>query len=471
MSDTPIPAAPFETIDALYRAYAGAEPVPGLVMGVVRDGALAHSLALGSADLATGRPVTTRTRFRIASLTKSFTALTVLALRDEGRIGLETPASAYIPELADLRLPTRDSPPIRVRDLIAHTAGFVTDNAWADRRLARARPDWLDDLRGGWPMAAAPGVAFDYANLGYALLGEIIRRVTGAPYDDAVRRLILDPLWMADTTFDPSADAPEGQATGYRREGGGWSPEPPDADGAFAAIGGLWTTAEDFARYCAFLLAAWPPRDAPDAGPVRRATVRELAQGFGPPALRSTSLGLAADAYGGGLMHRIEPRLGARLQHTGGLPGFGAHVVLKPDRGLAVFGFTNRRYAQPLKANEAALEILLAAFPSDETTPSGPLKRCAEALVAAYDAGAFAPLRPLCADNVLSDRSEASREAEIASLRDRFGARASVKIRPRNALAADVALTCERGVLDVVLILAPTFEPAIQELEFAGAGS
>jgi CubicO group peptidase (beta-lactamase class C family) len=461
------PASGFEEIDGLYRKFARSEAGPGLSMAIVRDGETAYALVLGMADIEAERRATTRTLFRIASLTKSFTALTLLSLRDAHLVGLETPIEAYLPELAALPLPTRDSPPIRVRDLLAHTAGFVTDNAWADRRLGRSRADWLNDLRVGWPLARAPGTAFHYANLGYALLGEIIGRIGGQPYEEVVRRRILAPLGMNETTFDPKVGQASDIAAGYRREGEHWAREPTEGHGAFAAIGGLWTTAEDFARYAAFILSAWPPRDAPESGPVRRATVRELAQGYGPPRLTSTPFGPVASVYGAGFVRRVDERLGSRLEHTGSLPGFGAHVVLEPECGAGVFCFTNGGYAYPTGPNEAALGMLLATIPpAAAPVASDAVRHCAEALGSAYEIVDFGPIRPVCADNLLQDRPESQWMAEIAALRARLGAPVGISIRPRHALAAQVEITCEGGLLAAEMILAPSWQPAIQELAF-----
>ena len=142
--------------------------MPGLVYGVVIDGRLVHVKAMGVQDLQTKRPVTADTLFRIASMTKSFTALSILKLRDEGRLSLDASAETYLPEIRNWRYPTEDSPRIRVRDLLTHTAGFVTDDPWGDRQTPLPEADFTRLLLEGVPFTRPPGTAMEYSNLGYA---------------------------------------------------------------------------------------------------------------------------------------------------------------------------------------------------------------------------------------------------------------------------------------------------------------
>src|SRR5689334_24875319 len=117
-------------IDKACTAFAQPENLPGLLAGIVQDGRLAHLTTLGQADREAGRAVTPETAFRIASMTKSTTALAILALRDVGKLTLDGPLSHYIPRLELVAPATRDSAPVTVRHLLTHTAGFVTDDPW-----------------------------------------------------------------------------------------------------------------------------------------------------------------------------------------------------------------------------------------------------------------------------------------------------------------------------------------------------
>lgn len=158
-------------IDRLFRAYATDRKIPGMVWGVVIDNQLALVGSLGVRDRASQAPVTPDTAFRIASMTKSFTALAVLKLRDEGRLSLEDPVSRWIPEFARMERPTRDTPPLIVRQLLSHSAGFPEDNPWGDQQLS-ATDAMLDDwLARGIPFSTPPGTRYEYSNYAFGLLG------------------------------------------------------------------------------------------------------------------------------------------------------------------------------------------------------------------------------------------------------------------------------------------------------------
>ena len=131
----------FPAIDGIFLSYAADKQIPGMVWGIVIDGQLAHVGTFGVQDLSTKTPVTETTVFRIASMTKSFTALAILKLRDQGRLSLEDPVTRWIPEFAKVELPTRDSAPIKVRQLMSHSTGLPEDNPWADQQLAASDED------------------------------------------------------------------------------------------------------------------------------------------------------------------------------------------------------------------------------------------------------------------------------------------------------------------------------------------
>jgi serine-type D-Ala-D-Ala carboxypeptidase/endopeptidase len=171
----------FAEIDAASAAFAEEHKLPGLVAGIVDQGQLVHVTALGMADREAGRPVGSDTAFRIASMTKNMTALAILSLRDAGKVVLDAPLAEYVPQFAAVRPATADSKPVMVRDLLCHVAGFVTDDPWGDRVLGMA-PAGLDELiAAGTLFARPPGLAFEYSNLGYALLGRVLTNVGGEP--------------------------------------------------------------------------------------------------------------------------------------------------------------------------------------------------------------------------------------------------------------------------------------------------
>src|SRR5688572_17603620 len=135
-------AQSFARVDEIFADYALDNHIPGLVYGIVSNGKLIHVRGIGVQDLESRRPVTADTLFRIASMTKAFTALTVLKLRDEGKLQLDAAAEIYVSEMRGWKYPTQDSPRIRVRDLLNHTAGFVTDDPWGDRQTPMAEAEF-----------------------------------------------------------------------------------------------------------------------------------------------------------------------------------------------------------------------------------------------------------------------------------------------------------------------------------------
>ena len=126
----------FPAIDSIYKKYAADNHFPGLAFGLVVDGKLVYTGNYGYTDVEKKIPVTSSSLFRIASMSKSFTAMAILKLRDEGKLNLDDPAYQYIPELKNLKYPTADAPPITIRHLLTHGAGFPEDNPWGDRQLA-----------------------------------------------------------------------------------------------------------------------------------------------------------------------------------------------------------------------------------------------------------------------------------------------------------------------------------------------
>jgi serine-type D-Ala-D-Ala carboxypeptidase/endopeptidase len=461
------------TIEAHFRRFMADQHVPGLVYGLVRDGRLVYSHGLGVREPG-GQAADSETLFRIASMSKAFTALAILKLRDEGRLTLDALAETYVPEMRNWHYPTTDSPRIRVRDLLSHAAGFVTDDPWGDRQQILPEADFTRMLQGGVPFTRAPQIAFEYSNFGYALLGRIVTNVSGRPYKDYIEHEIMHPLGMASTGYDIAASPRDRRAIGYRWENDAYAREPDMAHGTFGAMGGVQTSVSDYARWVAFLLSAWPARDGPEQGPVRRSSVRELAAGLNlPQVTRRPGAGPdscpQAATYGMGMRVAVDCELGLTLAHGGGYPGYGSYVLLLPEHGIGVFAFANRTYAGPSPPVwAAALELERAGWLVDR-----PLAVSA-ALAGAYagaremwQAGSIEPGSALLAMNFRMDRSAENWALEFARLKALAGSCDSrAGITATGALAGRFAWTCERGTLQGQLLLAPTNPPTIQALRF-----
>jgi D-alanyl-D-alanine-carboxypeptidase/D-alanyl-D-alanine-endopeptidase len=468
----------FAGIDRTFEEFRLDARVPGLVYGVVIDGRLVHVKAMGVQDLETKRPVTADTLFRIASMTKSLTALSILKLRDEGRLSLDASAETYLPEIRNWRYPTDDSPRIRVRELLTHTAGLVTDDPWGDRQTPLPEADFTRLLLEGVPFTRPPGTAMEYSNLGYAMLGRIVANVAKQPYKDYVQRLLLGPLGMTSSGFEVTMAPAESRALGYRWMDDAWHLEPTMAHGAFGAMGGLQTSANDYSKYVAWLLSAWPARDGSDTGPVKRATVRELAQGANYPRLRrrvgksGDTACAQASAYGMGMIAAIDCDLGLTLGHGGGYPGYGSYVMLLPDYGVGIFAFANRTYAGPVApVTDAAVALqkagLLKARPA---TISEALARTYGVVGKMYTSGEVMSAGDALAMNFLIDRSAEGWTRELASLKAQVGdCETNAPIAATGALSGNFTWGCEHGRLNGSLLLAPTRPPRIQALYLSRA--
>lgn len=459
-------------LDTIFERFMREAHVPGLVYGIVADGRLVYVRTMGHRLANTREAVTPDTLVRIASMSKAFTALAVLRLRDEGRVSLDALAETYVPELRGWRYPSADSPRIRVRDLLNHAAGFVDDNPWGDRQQAMSEADFTRFIQNAPPFARAPGVAFEYSNLGYALLGRIVTNVSGMPYDQYIMRNIMRPLGMTSTGYEVTDWPIERRAIGYRFQDDAWVEEPTMRHGAFGAMGGVQTNARDYARWIAFLLSAWPARDDAETGPARRASVREMAHGSNFPQneVREGPNGQpchVASAYGMGLSAEQDCELGTMLSHSGGYPGYGSHMILLPNRGIGLFAFSNRTYGAPVpQLVQAAAQLHRAGLIAPRPVPLNPaLTTAYRAAGAIYAAGNLEPARQLLAMNFLMDRSAEHWQRELAQLRSQVGTcRTDAPIRPAHALLGSFTWTGDRGTLRGALMLAPTDTAGIQML-------
>ncbi len=463
-------------LDQYFERYMAEAHVPGLAFGVVADGRLAYVQTFGSRTLDRYAIVTPDSLFRIASMSKAFTALAILKLRDEGRLRLDEPAETYVAELRGWRYPSADSPKIRVRDLLSHLGGFVTDDPWGDRQQVLGEAEFTAMLARGVPFTRPPQMQYEYSNFGYALLGRIVSNVSGRPYADYIEREIMRPLGMEASGYDVFASPQDRRALGWRWENDAFVREPDMRHGAFGAMGGVQTSARDYARWVAFLLSAWPARDGPETGPVRRSTVRELAQGLNFVAVARRpgdpeSCPQAA-AYGMGFRVAQDCDLGLTLAHGGGYPGYGSYLLLLPERGIGIFAFANRTYAGPSPPVWAAATALhRAGLLAPRPLPVG------EALARAYRGarrmwaeGRLEPGRSLLAMNFLMDRSAENWAAEFARLRAQTGpCNDDGPLVATGALSGRFTWTCERARLEGQLLLAPTDPPTIQALRFSVA--
>ena len=494
----------FAAVDELFAAFHEASSQPALAYGVVADGRLVHSGGLGELTVG-GAPPTADSVFRIASMTKSFTAACLLGLRDEGALRLDDPVHRWVPELADLRGPTADSPTITVRDLLTMSAGLPTDDAWGDRQLPLSRAGFDALLHAGFSFAWAPGAAFEYSNLSYAILGRVIAAAAGVDYRRAVETRVLRPLQLDATVFDPGAVHAADLAAGYHRRDSGWTSVPFAAHGEFAAMGGLFSSVRDLARWTGEFTDAFPPRDdAPGDHVLSRATRREMQQVHrvepsvvAPPGVAAGGSGSAdgappgdadappgdADAppgdagaappppggYGFGLFVEHDPTLGLVVSHPGGLPGFGSAMRWHPDSGLAVVVLANATYAPVSELAARALNVLLGTPVARHPVAPWPATEKARAqVVSLLEHWDDALARAIFAPNVEQDEPLERRRAQVERLREQCGGLYPDPDRPlrvESPAAVAWSMRGTRGRVRVEMTLTPQRPPAIQTLE------
>lgn len=464
-------AAP--AIEAIFSRWMADNHVPGMIYGVVAEGRLVVVHGLGVQDLDERRAVDAETRFRIASMTKAFTAMAVLTLRDKGVLGLDDRVEKFVPELRGWHYPTSDSPRLTIRDLLHHVAGFVTDDPWGDRQTPLPQDAFTALLAQGVPFARVPEAKHEYANLGYAILGRVIANASGMTYRGYVEQTLLQPLGMADSGYDWLA-LPRGQrALGYRWENETWTQEPVMPDGAFNAMGGLSVSARDYARWLAFVLQAWPARDGADAGPVQRGSVRQIAEGlnFQTAGHRLSSDGAAAcpgaSAYGLGWRTYQDCEFGLMLHHGGGYPGYGSHVLVLPEFGVALFALTNKTYAGPVAPVWDSAELLLRKGLIHRAAPqtSGQLAAFYAAAREVWTSGSVAPLAGKVAMNFAMDRSDANWARRLAELhRDAGGCETGSALVPDGAMEGTFVWPCAKGQIEGGVLLAPTQPITLQAL-------
>ncbi|MGW6548298.1 serine hydrolase domain-containing protein [Streptomyces massasporeus] len=329
---------------------------PSLVAAVVRDGTTVWTGARTSVD---GHAPDENVQYRIGSITKTFTAVLVLRLRDEGALDLGDPLEKH--------LPGTGVGEATVAELLAHTGGLAaeTPGPWWERSPGSLRPE-LADVLGERPLLTAPGRRFHYSNPGYAMLGALVEKLRGAPWEDVLRREVLEPLGLHRTSTRPQAP-----------HAGGWAvhpwadvmlPEPIEDLGRMAPAGQLWSTTGDLARFAVFLVSG-------DERVLSAESLREMRTPAAPHEAADVASGYA---YCLGM--EIRRRNGRSLVgHTGSLPGFLACLMISVEDDVAAIALANSTSGPLLFSVTADLVRIVAEAepripppwkPSGEVDPS-----------------------------------------------------------------------------------------------------
>ncbi|MFJ3172456.1 serine hydrolase domain-containing protein [Streptomyces roseus] len=308
---------------------------PSVVAAVARGGEVVWE---GSRSSVEGHGPDGNVQYRIGSITKTFTAVLVMRLRDEGLLSLEDPLKKH--------LPGTGTGEVTLAQLLSHTGGLAaeTPGEWWERSPAELRPE-LADVLGEEPFRFRPGRRHHYSNPGYTLLGSLVEAVRGKPWDEVLRAEVLEPLGLDRTTARPQAP-----------HAGGWAvhpwadvmmPEPAQDLGLMAAAGQLWSTTRDLARFAVFLAHG-------DERVLSPESVREMRTSAAPP-----EPGVAELGYGLGM--QLTDAGGRRLAgHSGSLPGFVAGLWLSEADDVAAVVLANCTSGLPAASVAAELVGIVA---------------------------------------------------------------------------------------------------------------
>ena len=331
---------------------------PGVAVSIVQGGSLAWSRGFGLADPFTGRPATADTPFRIASVTKPFTASAVLQLRDEGRLALHDPLVTHLPEARRIGDPFGVLERITIGQVLVHLAGLETD---VPSDVGSPPGLTQHELLARLPEASLvrpPDTRWHYSNLGYELLAILVARLSREPYADRLRRTVLAPAGLTETAYHPGPALARRLAVGAMTgpTTGTWDRAPDVDSDHLLGDGGLWSTVDDLARWIH----------------VQTLTTDADRRGDGPrvldgPSLRELQRPLALvdlDGWGsaqgpGWASFRVDED--AWLGHTGSLPGYRALMLFRPDEGIGAAVLTNGT-ARPTAIAHTACRQLLAAY-------------------------------------------------------------------------------------------------------------
>ncbi len=459
------------------------EKSPSFSAAVFDRAGILAAYSEGTARVGGDRP-TLSTVYRIASMTKSFCVTAILLLVERGDVRLDDPVSTYVPQFHDYRDGQGVVVPITLRMLLSNSSGLPEDNAWADSQIGITRDELLSLLDRGVRYGDTPGAFFQYSNLGFAVLGLVVENVTGRRFARFVEDEILQPLELHDTHFSPDAyEQKDLLAVGYSTfdEGETWVERPYVGDGAMAAIGGLYSTLGDIARWSAWLSSAWT--EEPDNASVGlSAAARRLMQ-TAATAIHSDSRtqrdGLVAAGYGMGIIVELDRDLGVFAQHSGGLPGFTSHMRWHTDSGLGVVAFGNTEMAGlAVWTRELLKDVLLM-----QGVPARRMHVWPETLAAAQridamlrDGADYATCADLYSGNVVSDIPFDIRRQQTSALLTGLGGlgEATDDLEAR-LLWADSGsrltwrLPCRDGEAIVQIELTPLRETRVQRISLKDA--
>jgi CubicO group peptidase (beta-lactamase class C family) len=342
-------SAALALVDARLAAEREDRKIPGLSAGVVYDQDLIWHKGYGNANRDKLIPADENTIYRVASITKLFTATMLMQLRDAGKLSLDDPIEKYLPEF-QIKSSHSDARPATFRQVASHGSGLPREGAhegWRSATMPMIEEllKSLTDVEMRLPVMTEP----KYSNLGIAIMGHALSHVAGQRYDEYVRENILQPLGMTQTGFDPSAYGDE-RAIGYHLAKGKFEISPTWDEKGFRPAGGMYSSVSDIARFISLQF-----RDGSAGG-------KQILGGSSLREMHSPVLVASDFETGFGIGWGIRRAAGKKvIGHSGGLPGYTTNISLVPSMKLAVIVFTNTGTA-PVEISNGLLELLIPIF-------------------------------------------------------------------------------------------------------------
>lgn len=327
-----------DEIDRYVETQLQRQHIPGLALAVIRDGRIVKAGGYGFADLEQRVPVTADTVFEIGSMTKPFTAMAIMLLVEDGKLGLEDTAGKYLPALPSAWKA------VTIRQLLTHTSGIpdfeevlgygAYRNVWlAEKVIATVATR---------PMDFAPGTKWNYSNTGYFLLTLILEKISGEPYVSVVDKRILEPLDMTRTRDSEPTDILPGRAAGYEFTKGRLENRDPLQPTVAGGAGMLVSTMQDLVKWNAAL----------DARSILKPASYEQLW------TDQSLAGGSPSGYGFGWF--VAPMRGHRTQsHSGSTAGFSSNILRLPDDRLTVIVLTNSHSASPVSMTNHIARLLV----------------------------------------------------------------------------------------------------------------
>lgn len=359
--------AALERLDTALASFRDRESVPGMAVGIVCGDRLLWTRGFGVLAVDDSAPVTPRTPFRIASLTKPFTATAIMLLAESGRLSLDDPVERHVPWFEIARPPRTGTAPVTIRQLLTHTAGMPRDSRLTDfERLYQPDRAAAIEALPQQELEAPPGSTYAYSNLGYAVLGAVIEETSGESYAAFLEREIFAPLGMERTMAHPTRGARTAWGHGPR-DGDGTRPKAGFWDLRFATpAGGMASSVVDLGRFVAMQLAPYAGDDPPllSADAIRES---HRVQHMIDPARGGSGLAWGVDVSDGG----------RAVYHGGELPDQTSFLRIDLQAGIGAIVLTNAEDVDAASLAGMMIDAVRGSLPAERYL-SHPLPREAD---------------------------------------------------------------------------------------------